>query len=139
MGTGEKEYLKMAMSINHAVISGNIVRDAELRRTASGMCIASFCVAVNDRQKNQNGEYVDRPSFVDCVWFGTGAEKCSGALVKGARVAVQGKLRQSTWERDGQKRSKIELIADVVMLPPRPSQETIQEPQAEYYSAEIPF
>ncbi len=101
------------MSINRATISGNLTRDGELRSTASGMPVLSFSVAVNDRRKNnQTGEWEDVPNFIDCTMFGSRAQGLSQYLTKGTKVAVEGKLRWSQWERDGQKRSKIEIIVD---------------------------
>lgn len=101
------------MSINRVVISGNLTRDPELRSTASGLPVLGFGVAVNDRRKNtQTGEWEDYPNFIDCTMFGARAESLSRFLTKGAKVAIEGKLRWSQWERDGQKRSKIEVIVD---------------------------
>ena len=101
------------MSINRVMISGNLTRDAEIRSTQSGMAILGFGVAVNDRRKNQQtGEWEDYPNFVDCTMFGTRGEKLQPYLTKGTKVAIEGKLRWSQWERDGQKRSKIEVIVD---------------------------
>ena len=101
------------MSINRVIISGNLTRDPELRSTASGLPVLGFGVAVNDRRKNQqSGEWEDYPNFIDCTMFGARAESLSRFLNKGAKVAIEGKLRWSQWERDGQKRSKIEIIVD---------------------------
>lgn len=101
------------MSINRVVISGNLTRDAEVRHTASGMPVMGFGVAVNDRRKNQQtGEWEDFPNFIDCTMFGSRAEKLGQYLKKGTKVAVEGKLRYSSWERDGQKRSKVEVVVD---------------------------
>ncbi len=101
------------MSINRVIISGNLTRDPELRATASGLPVLGFGVAVNDRRKNQQtGEWEDYPNFIDCTMFGTRAESLSRFLGKGAKVSIEGKLRWSQWERDGQKRSKIEVIVD---------------------------
>ena len=103
------------MSINRVVISGNITRDPELRRTQSGMAIMSFGVAVNDRRRNQQtNEWEDRVNFVDCTVFGKRAESLSDRLSKGMKVAIEGKLRYSQWERDGQKRSKLEVAVDEI-------------------------
>lgn len=103
------------MSINRVVISGNISRDPELRSTQGGMEILALGVAVNDRRKNQQtGEWEDCPNFVDCVMFGNRAKSVSRFLSKGSKVAIEGKLRWSQWERDGQKRSKIEVIVDEI-------------------------
>lgn len=101
------------MSINRVVISGNLTRDSELRSTASGLPVLGFGVAVNDRRKNQQtGEWEDYPNFIDCTMFGTRAESLSRYLLKGTKVTIEGKLRWSQWEREGQKRSKIEVIVD---------------------------
>lgn len=101
------------MSINRVVISGNLTRDPELRTTASGMPVLGFGVAVNDRRRNQQtGEWEDYPNFIDCTMFGARAQSVSRFLSKGSKVAIEGKLRWSQWERDGQKRSKIEVIVD---------------------------
>lgn len=101
------------MSINRVMISGNLTRDAEIRSTQSGMAILGFGVAVNDRRKNQQtGEWEDYPNFVDCTMFGTRGEKLQPYLTKGTKVAIEGKLRYSSWERDGQRRSKLGVIVD---------------------------
>ncbi len=103
------------MSINRVIISGNLTRDPELRSTASGMPVLGFGVAVNDRRRNpQTQEWEDYPNFIDCTMFGARAESVSRFLSKGAKVAIEGKLRWSQWERDGQKRSKIEVIVDEI-------------------------
>ncbi len=114
------------MSINVVNISGNLTRDPELRRTAGGTAVLGFGVAVNDRRKNQQtGEWEDYPNFVDCTMFGTRAEKLAGMLTKGTKVCILGKLRYTSWENDGQKRSKIEVVADDIELMQnrRPQQE----------------
>jgi single-strand DNA-binding protein len=103
------------MSINKVLISGNLTRDPELRATASGMPVLGLGVAVNDRRKNQStGEWEDYPNFIDCTLFGARAESVARFLNKGSKVAIEGKLRWSQWERDGQKRSKIEVIIDEI-------------------------
>ena len=104
------------MGINRVNISGNLTRDPELRNTTGGTQILSFGVAVNDRRKNQQtGEWEDVPNFVDCLVFGARAEPLSRFLSKGAKVAIEGKLRYSSWEaKDGTKRSKLEVVVDEV-------------------------
>lgn len=101
------------MSINRVTLSGNLTRDPEMRSTQSGMNILNFGMAVNDRRRNnQTGEWEDYANFVDCVLFGNRAEFLSRALHKGIKVVVEGKLRYSSWERDGQRRSKLEVVVD---------------------------
>ncbi len=103
------------MSINRVVVSGNLTRDPELRSTANGTAVLSLGIAVNDRRKNpQTGEWEDFPNFIDCTMFGARAEAVSRYLSKGQKVLIEGKLRWSQWERDGQKRSKIDVIVDEI-------------------------
>ena len=107
------------MSINRVNITGNLTRDPELRSTAGGMAVLGFGVAVNDRRKNQQtGQWEDYPNFVDCTMFGNRAESLSRILRKGMKVAIEGKLRYSSWEdkNGGGRRSKIEIIPDEVEL-----------------------
>ena len=103
------------MSINRVMISGNLTRDAELRSTQSGTSMLGMGIAVNDRRKNQRtGEWEDWPNFVDCAMFGTRAEKLRPYLTKGTKVAIEGKLSYRSWEKDGQRRSKLEVIVDEI-------------------------
>ena len=99
------------MSINRVNITGNLTRDPELKSTAGGTQVLRFGVAVNDRVKNQQTDkWEDRPNFVDCVTFGRRAEALANILTKGMKVAVEGRLRYSSWEaQDGSKRSKLEV------------------------------
>lgn len=129
------------MSINRVNISGNLTRDPELRATSGGAQVLSFGVAVNDRAKNQQtGEWEDRPNFIECTMFGTRAEAVSRYLSKGAKVAIEGKLRWSQWEKDGQKRSKLEVIVDEIEFMSRQQgSETSAygQPQQQDYDPEI--
>ena len=131
------------MSINRCCISGNLTRDPELRQTQGGMAILSLGVAVNDRRKNQQtGEWEDVPNFVDCVVFGTRAEKLAQFLAKGSKVAIEGKLRWSQWEKDGTRRSKLEVIVDEIEFMSRggsQGQRQQQTASADLYDENIPF
>lgn len=96
-------------------ITGNLTRDPELKATQGGTQVLRLGVAVNDRRRNpQTGNWEDYPNFIDCVMFGTRAEAISRYLTKGTKVAIEGRLRYSSWERDGQKRSKIEVVVDEI-------------------------
>lgn len=132
------------MSINRYIATGNLTREPELRRTANGMAVMNIGIAVNDRRKNpQTGEWEDYPNFLTCVMFGTRAESVSGYLHKGSKVAIEGKLRFSQWEKDGQKRSKIEvMIDDLELLTPRnqaPATQAPIEATAYYADENLPF
>jgi len=103
----------MGANINMVMLSGNLTRDPEVRETASGMAVMTFGLAVNDRRKNQmTGEWESVPNFVDVSMFGNHARSVSQHLYKGMKIALSGKLRYSSWDRDGQKRSKLEVVAD---------------------------
>lgn len=120
------------MSINQVTISGNLTRDPELRQTQGGTAILALGVAVNERAKNQQtGEWEDRPNFVDCVVFGKRAEALARLLSKGSKVAVSGRLRYSAWEKDGARRSKLEVIAEEVdLMSQRGASERPMSPEA---------
>ena len=148
------------MSINRVNITGNLTRDPELRATAGGTQILAFGVAVNDRRKNpQTGAWEDVPNFVDCIVFGQRAEAVSRFISKGSKVAIEGKLRYSSWEtKDGDRRSKLEVVVDEIDFMSRPNGQQVTSPAAEaakvadtpaygaprapepeFYDADIPF
>ena len=132
------------MSINRAIISGHLTRDPELRHTQSGPAVLGIGVAVNDRRKNQHGEWEDCPNFIDCTMFGARAEAVSKLLSKGAKVAVEGRLRYSSWEaKDGSKRSKLEVVVEDIEIMSRAqepkSQAAQQHGAPELYDDDIPF
>lgn len=132
------------MSINKAIVSGNLTRDAELRSTAGGMSVANFSIAVNERMKNsQTGEWEDRPNFLDCTMFGKRAESLSKYLLKGTKVAVEGRLRWSQWEnKDGEKRAKVEIVVDEVeLMAGREKAEPTPQKAVQHsmYDEDIPF
>lgn len=125
------------MSINKVIFCGNLTRDAEVRETQSGMDVVRFSVAVNDRQKNQRtGEWEDRANYIDCVAFGERWTKLSNYLTKGTKVTVEGKLRWSKWEQDGQKRSKLEIVPDNVEFMAKKED---KPSQGSLYDEDIPF
>lgn len=105
------------MSVNSVTISGNLTRSIELRMTQGGTAIGRFGIAVNERRKNQSGEWEDYANFVDCVLFGKRAESLEQYLTKGVKVAIKGRLHYSSWEaQDGGKRSKLEVVVDDIDL-----------------------
>ena len=106
----------MATDINSVVLVGRLTRDAMLRYSSSGAGFLSFTVAVNRSKRNADGSWTDEPSFIDCVYFGQNSQSISQYLVKGKQVAVQGELRQSKWETDGQQRSKLDVVVNTLSL-----------------------
>ena len=119
------------MSINRVTITGNLTRDPDLRQTQGGTPVLNLGVAVNDRRKNaQTGEWEDHPNFVDCTMFGARAQSVSRFLSKGLKVAIEGKLHQSTWQaQDGSNRSKIEVLVDEIEFMSRSQQQQQASPQ----------
>ena len=131
------------MSVNNVAVTGNLTRAPELRATQGGTPVLSFGIAVNDRRKNAAGQWEDVPNFFECVTFGNRATALSDILTKGMKVAIAGKLHYSSWEKDGQKHSKVDIIAnDVELMQNRkPQQQDYQPPQQaqDVYDDDIPF
>lgn len=147
------------MSINHVALVGNLTRSPELRSTASGTPVLSFGIAVNDSRKDASGQWVDVPNFFECSTFGNRATALSDILTKGMKVAITGKLHYSSWEKDGKKHSKVDIIAREIELmqnrkpqqgyqPPQQAQPEPQwnarqayaeAPQPEFYDGDLPF
>ena len=98
--------------LNHIVIMGRLTRDPELRRTGSGLPVASFSVAVDrDFGKNENGE--KETDFIDCVAWRNTAEYVSKYFTKGRMIVVSGRLQIRSWtDKDGNKRRTAEVVAD---------------------------
>ncbi|MFW5811629.1 MAG: single-stranded DNA-binding protein [Alkalispirochaetaceae bacterium] len=101
--------------MNVVALTGRLTRDAELKYTNSGMAICAFSVAVNRRRK-QGDDWVDEANFFDVTLFGRRGEAIQRYLTKGTQVAVQAELRQDRWEQDGNRRSKIQIIANDIAL-----------------------
>lgn len=130
------------MSINQVSITGNLTREPELRSTTGGTAVLSFGIAVNDRRKNASGQWDEVPNFFECVTFGNRATALSDILTKGMKVAIAGKLHYSSWEKDGQKHSKVDIIANEIELMQnrKPQQQPQEQPQEQaYYDVDLPF
>lgn len=99
---------------NNVTVTGNITRDPELRFTPSGAAVANFGIAVNRRWQNrQTNEWEEQVSYFDVTAWNQLAENSAESLTKGSRVTVTGRLEQRSWETsDGERRSKIEIVAD---------------------------
>src|ERR1700721_682236 len=110
----------MARSLNQVTLMGNLTRDPELRTTPSGQNVVSFSLALNRSYKNQNDEWQEVTDYVDIVAWGSLAERVAQYLSRGRRCLVQGRLQSRNWEQEGQKRSKVEVLAnDVTFLDSR--------------------
>ncbi|HXE10438.1 MAG TPA: single-stranded DNA-binding protein [Verrucomicrobiae bacterium] len=110
----------MARSLNQVTLMGNLTRDPELRQTPSGQTVTSFSLALNRNYKDASGEWKEVTDYVDIVCWGPLAERVAQYMSKGRRCLVQGRLQSRSWEQDGQKRSKVEVLAnDVTFLDSR--------------------
>jgi single-strand DNA-binding protein len=110
----------MARSLNQVTLMGNLTRDPELRQTPTGQNVTSFSLALNRAYKDQSGEWQEATDYIDVVCWGPLAERVAQYLSKGRRCLVQGRLQSRSWEQDGQKRSKVEVLAnDVTFLDSR--------------------
>src|SRR5580700_47032 len=110
----------MARSLNQVTLMGNLTRDPELRQTPTGQNVTSFSLALNRSYKDASGEWQEATDYVDIVCWGPLAERVAQYLSKGRRCLVQGRLQSRSWEQDGQKRNKVEVLAnDVTFLDSR--------------------
>ena len=103
-------------SFNRVVLLGNITRDIEVKYLQSGMAVTELGLAVNDRRKNQQGEWVEETTFVDITLWGRTAEVAGEYLGKGSQVLIEGRLKLDTWETDGQKRSKLRVVGERMQM-----------------------
>ena len=105
-------------SFNRVILLGNLTRDPELRFIPSGMAVTDIGLAVNDRRKNANGEWVDEVTFVDVTLWGRTAEVAGEYLSKGSPVLFEGRLKMDSWDdkQTGQKRSKLKVVGDRMQL-----------------------
>jgi single-strand DNA-binding protein len=106
------------MPLPQISLTGGVVRDPELRFSAAGKAVASFTLACKDRVRGQNGEWTDgEATFINVVCFGKPAENLVESVEKGTLVTVTGKLEQQNWTTpEGDKRSKLQVVADTVSL-----------------------
>jgi single-strand DNA-binding protein len=107
----------MSKSINQVILMGNLTRDPELRTTPSGQSVCSFSLAVNRSWQGSDGSQQDAVDYFDITAWGKLGELVNQYLAKGRKCLVMGRLSQRSWEQDGQKRSKVEVVAnDVTFL-----------------------
>lgn len=107
----------MARSFNQVILMGNLTRDPELRQTPNGQSVCSFSLALNRSYKGADGNWQEATDFIDCVAWGPLGERVAQYLTKGRPCLVSGRLQSRSWEQEGQKRSKVEVVAnDVTFL-----------------------
>ncbi|MBX3434451.1 MAG: single-stranded DNA-binding protein [Pirellulales bacterium] len=102
-------------SFNRVILVGNLTRDPELRYISSGTAVSEIGLAVNDRVK-KGDQWVDETTFVDVTLWGRTAEVANEYLSKGSPLLIEGRLKYDSWEKDGQKRSKLRVVADKMQM-----------------------
>ena len=103
-------------SFNRVILMGNLTRDVELRYTGSQLAVTDIGLAINEKRKNQQGEWIDEVVFVDITLWGRDAEVAAEYLTKGSPALIEGRLKLDTWEKDGKKNSKLKVVGDRIKL-----------------------
>jgi single-strand DNA-binding protein len=109
----------MAKSVNKVILVGNLGKDPEVKYTPSGVPVAKFSIATNERYKDKGGEWQDRTEWHNLVAFQRTAEIVGEYLKKGSKVYIEGRLQTSNWEdkQSGEKKYRTEIIIqDLVLL-----------------------
>ena len=103
-------------SFNRVILMGNLTRDVELKYTGTQLAVTDVTVAVNDKRKNQQGEWIEEVTFVDVTLWGRTAEVAAEYLSKGSPVLIEGRLKLDRWEKDGQKHSKLRVVGEAMRM-----------------------
>lgn len=104
-------------SYNRVILIGNLTRDPELRYTPSQTAVSDIGLAVNDRRKGNDGQWIEETTFVDVTLWGRTAEVASEYLSKGSPVLIEGRLKLDTWEnKEGEKRSKLHVVCERMQM-----------------------
>jgi single-strand DNA-binding protein len=103
-------------SFNRVILVGNVTRDIELRYIGNGTAVTELGLAVNDRRKNDKGEWVEETTFVDVTLWARQAEVAGEYLSKGSSVLIEGRLKLDTWEKDGKKNSKLRVVGERMQM-----------------------
>ncbi len=148
------------MYLNKAIIIGNLTRDPELKAIPSGMQVASFSVATNRVWKDKNGAKQESTDYHNIVVFGKQADSVGKYLKKGQSVLIEGRIQTRSWEAEGKKNYRTEIVADRVQFGPKssgtasvgaektdtsnssskaPAMDTIDYPTEEINPEDIPF
>jgi single-strand DNA-binding protein len=103
-------------SLNKVLLIGNLTRDPELRRTPSGAAVADLRLAVNRKYKTAEGESRDETCYVNVTVWNRQAETCAEYLSKGSPILAEGRLKFDEWEKEGQKQSRLSVVAERVQF-----------------------
>jgi single-strand DNA-binding protein len=106
----------VSKSVNKCILLGNVGKDPEIKASASGTIIANFSIATSDRFQDKDGNWQDRTEWHNCVAFKRNAEIIRDYVRKGSKLYVEGKIQTRSWEKDGQKHYKVEIIVNDLSL-----------------------
>lgn len=125
------------MGINNCHFSGNLTRDAEVKKGVAAL----FGLAVNDRRKNPDtGQYEDMPNFINCVLFGKLANILAPRLVKGVKVSIEAHVRTRNYEdKQGNKRTATDFIVENIEIMGMDEKPRAEQPADAYAQEDIPF
>lgn len=124
-------------SFNRVILTGNVTRDPEVRQAGSST-VCNFSLAVNEKRK-QGDEWIDDPVFVDCGAWGKLADVMQRYVAKGDPVLVEGRLRRESWEKDGEKRSKLSVTVERLEFLKSKGSRDESDPAGDEFSQGIPF
>lgn len=135
------------MNLNKALIAGRLTRDPELKALPSGSSVCTFSLATNHSYKDRDGKQQETVEYHNVVVYGKAAENCGRYLTRGAIVLVEGRLQTRSWDKDGQKQYRTEILADKVQFGPKLAGERKDEansvlpdyPEEEINPEDIPF
>ena len=109
-------------SFNKVIVMGNLTRDPDVRQVGvNAVKVCRFCLAMNERRRDRNGNMVDYPTFVDVDAWEKLGELCGKFLRKSRSVLVEGRLQMDTWVKDGQEHQKLKIRAQTVKFMPEPA------------------
>lgn len=103
-------------SFNRVILIGNLTRDPELRYIPSGMAVTEIGLAVNDRRKGPNGDWIEETTFVDVTLWGRTAEVVTEYCTKGSPLFVEGRLKLDSWEKEGKKNYKLRVVGEKIQF-----------------------
>lgn len=130
-------------SLNKVMIEGNLTRDPEMKSLPSGQNVTSMSIATNRRFKDKDGNLQDETQYHNVVVWGKQAESVAKYLTKGSSALVVGRLETRSWEKDGQKQYRTEIVAEDVTFGAKPQQQTVGNTSVPYPETdteiEVPF
>lgn len=136
------------MYLNKVMVYGNLTRDPEMKALPSGQNVTSMSIATNRTWNDKDGKRQEATEYHNIVVFGKQAENCAKYLTKGSGAYVEGRLQTRSWEKDGAKQYRTEVVAETVQFGAKPSHTATSEsspdrlpdyPVEEINEADVPF